>query len=635
MACHCCEEGHCHEEEESPLWLLLLRIGISLGLSLLGYFYLNEANFPWWVNLLTMGVAWLIISYDILLECFHNVFHEHKFFDESTLMIVASLGAFALRFFGPEHNEYLEGVLIMLLSQVGELFEDLASSRSRKAIVSALDLRKEKARLLQGGEKSPEALEIGDEIVVGAGEKILADGKVISGEGEVDASSLTGEFAPVYVSKDSELASGTLLKSGSVVFAVTKAYEDSTVAKLLSMVEDGAEHKSRATRFITKFARVYTPIIMALAVLVAVVPPLILGIGDSSVWFRWLYTALEFVVVSCPCAIVISVPLAYFAGIGLASRKGIIVKGAEFFDKADELKTICFDKTGTLTKGEFQVVEVHPKGIDEDTFLEYLSAVESRSSHPIAKAVLRYRPFYENALVSDYQELAGKGVKAHYKEHWIYAGKTEEKEAENGLHLHLIVDGINVGFALLSDLLRENSPEIVANLRSFGLSVCLLSGDKKAHAEALSQAIAFDESHAELPPEDKLSILREKVENHGMVAFVGDGINDAPSIALADIGFAMGGLGSDAAVANADVVLMNDDLSRVLTFLAIAKKTKCRAKFNTIFPLCVKFGVMIAAVVASIMGTWSLPIWAAVLADTGLSSLMVLSSLALFHSRVD
>lgn len=383
------------EEERSKKTLIILgvRIALSLTLALLGQFYFTESAFGLAVNLPIMIVAYLLVAYDVIWEGILCVFKEHEPFDEHLLMTVASLGAFALRFFGPDHNEAFEGVLVMLLYQVGEVFEDLAADKSREAIVSAIDLRDQKARVMEGENvvsKSPEELAIGDKVVIGAGDKILCDGTVISGSGRVDESSLTGESLPVNKENGDAVLSGTILKEGSLVVSVGKEYKNSTVAKLIDLVENSSEKKSKATRFITKFARIYTPIVTGLALLVAVIPPLFLGISDGSVWSNWIFVALEFLIVSCPCAIVISVPLSYFAGLGLASKNGVVVKGAEYFDKINELHMVCFDKTGTLTEGDFKVVDVHPVSMSKQDFLTYLSAAEARSSHPIAKAILAY-----------------------------------------------------------------------------------------------------------------------------------------------------------------------------------------------------------------------------------------------------
>lgn len=636
------------EEKRSKkeIIILVVRILLALGLALLGKLYLNESNFEWYVNLIVMGAAYLIIAYDIIAEAIEHIFKDHEFFDENALMVFASVGAFALRAYGPDHNEYLEGVLVILLYQVGEVFEDLAADKSREAITSALDLRKEKAKVIDGDsviEKTPEELSIGDIVMIGSGMKVLCDGEVLEGSGETDESSLTGEFDPVGKSVGDIVFSGTILKSGSLKIRVKKEYKDSTVAKMLDLVENSAEKKSKSTRFITRFAKIYTPIVVATAVLVAVLPPLFLGISDPGTWAAWLYTALSFLVVSCPCAIVISVPLAYFSGLGLASKQGILVKGAGYFDEANALRYVAFDKTGTLTKGQFHVEKVSPKGMGKELFLEYLAAAESNSSHPIAKAIVAASA-KEDLIkeVSSYEEVAGYGVKASYKGHALLAGKIGllrnngiEAEEVEGAATYLSVDGAYAGYVLMMDTLKDNSAKVVADLHALGKEAIMLSGDKNANVEAIAKQIKLDEWHGELLPAEKTELVQSIIDRKaGALAYVGDGINDAPSIVLSDIGVAMGGLGSDVAVANADVVIMNDDPYKVVTFLKIAKVTRNRAIFNIAFSLAVKAGIMIAAVIAAAMGTWELPLWVSILGDTGVALLAVLSSLLLQFKKI-
>ena len=640
-----------HEEERSKktIIILVIRIAASLTLALLGQFLFTESRFNLWVNLGVMALAYAIIAYDVFWAGIKSIVKEHQPFDEHLLMTVASLGAFALRFFGPEHNEFSEAVLVMLLYQVGEVFEDLAADKSREAITSALDLREEEAKVISGEAtilKKPEELQLGDQVILGAGEKILCDALVISGVGSADESSLTGEFLPVEKKEGDHVVSGTILKEGSLVISVEKEYKDSTIAKLLDLVEHSASKKSRATRFITRFARIYTPIVTGLALLVAVLPPLFLGVSDPSVWSAWIFTALEFLIVSCPCAIVISVPLAYFAGLGLASKKGVVVKGAEYFDKVNELKLVCFDKTGTLTEGKFAVSEVHPANMEKKLFLEYLSAAESRSSHPLGKAILAYGGLESKANdVSDYEEVSGYGVSATYQGHALLAGKKELLEKNNvpveansasGSITYLAVDGVYAGCIVLNDSLRESSKKMIDGLKKNNVRTMLLSGDKKENVETVSSALGLDECHGELLPIQKQEILKGEIDKkEGKVAFVGDGINDAPSIVLADIGIAMGGLGSDVAVRNADVVLMHDDPSRILTLIKVADKTKKRAIFNIVFSLVIKVGIMVASIIGASTGLFEIPLWVTVLGDSGVAMLTVLSSLLLSYSKVD
>lgn len=640
------------EEERSKKTLIILgvRIALSLTLALLGQFYFTESAFGLAVNLPIMIVAYLLVAYDVIWEGILCVFKEHEPFDEHLLMTVASLGAFALRFFGPDHNEAFEGVLVMLLYQVGEVFEDLAADKSREAIVSAIDLRDQKARVMEGENvvsKSPEELAIGDKVVIGAGDKILCDGTVISGSGRVDESSLTGESLPVNKENGDAVLSGTILKEGSLVVSVGKEYKNSTVAKLIDLVENSSEKKSKATRFITKFARIYTPIVTGLALLVAVIPPLFLGISDGSVWSNWIFVALEFLIVSCPCAIVISVPLSYFAGLGLASKNGVVVKGAEYFDKINELHMVCFDKTGTLTEGDFKVVDVHPVSMSKQDFLTYLSAAEARSSHPIAKAILAYSGYTEKeGDLLEYEEKSGYGVSANYRKYALLAGKKklleesgiecEEASVDGGSVTYLSCDGKYAGYIVLNDAIKNTSKKAIDGLKEQGVETILLSGDKKENVDNIAKQLGIDAAYGELTPAQKQEFIKGKIdEKRGSVAFVGDGINDAPSIVLSDVGVAMGGLGSDVAVKNADVVLMQDDPEKLLALIRVAKKTKHRATFNIAFSLGVKIAIMALSVVAVSTGLFTLPMWVTVIGDSGVALLAVLFSLLLGYSKID
>ena len=631
------------EEERSfkSILILALRCAVALGLALAGYFYWNEANFPWWVSLMVMGTAYILISYDIYIEAFEAMFKEREFFNECTLMILASLGAFALRFYGPGHNEFLEAVLIILLYQVGEVFENLAESRSRKAIVSAIDLRKEEALVLEEDKliaKSPVDLHVGDLVVLGAGKKCPCDGIVMEGTGEMDESSLTGEAVPVGKEKESPVYSGTLLASGSLKIRVEKEYEDSTVARLMESIENGSEEKNKTVRFIRRFARVYTPIVFAIAALVAVVPPLVLGAGNADIWASWIYTALSFLVLSCPCAIVISVPLAYVAGLGLASKQGILVKGAGFFDALNTLRLIAFDKTGTLTEGHFSVAEIQLGDLDEALFKEYLCAAESRSTHPMGRAIAQtFQKAYEEEEISDYQEVPGFGVRLVYRGKKIEAGTPKDASAHAGKAGSLVclyVDDVYQGCVRLEDQVKESAPKAISHFHQKNISTLLLSGDRPLVVESTAKEIGVDAFEAGLLPDEKTSRIREEIsKKEGAVAFVGDGINDAPSIVLADVGIAMGGPGSDLAVANADIVIMDDDLMKIPALLDIARKTRHRVIFNIIFALSVKAILMGLNLWASIDGGWQLPLWVSALGDSGLALLTILGSLALGFSK--
>ena len=639
------------EEEERSLkdYILLgVRVALAIALIIVGKVWLNEANFDWYVNLIVMGVAYAIISYDVFIKAAKNIVLEHEFFDECGLMILASLGAFVIRVFGPDHNEYMEGVLVMLLYQIGELFEDLAADKSRDAITKAIDLRKEKARVVtENGiiEKHAEELTVGDVIMIGAGMKILADGEIVEGSGEIDESSLTGEFNPVFRGVGESVNSGSILSSGTVQVKVARPYSESTVAKLLDMIENSSEKKSKSTRFIDSFSKIYAPVVTLLAVLIAVLPPLFIGATDGAIWARWLYSALSFLIVSCPCAIVISVPLAYFAGLGLASKNGVLVKGAEYFDKLNAVAYVGFDKTGTLTEGKFEVKDVVAYGVSKEELLAFASAAESSSTHPIAKAIVAKIERGQLKNAKDIAEVPGKGVRAVVEGKTVLVGKHSlllENDVKGvpenmlGIGVYVSIEGSFAGYIEVQDALKATSKSTIEELHQLGVKTVLLSGDKTENVESISQELGLSEHHGDLLPEEKLSFISQHANaKEGMFAFVGDGINDAPSLRLADVGIAMGGLGSDAAVNSADCVIMNDDPHKVVSVMKIAKKTKHRAIFNIVCSLSVKAIVMILAIVASAMGTWSLPLFVSVFADTGLSMLIILSSLLLGMGKTD
>lgn len=627
------------ENRKKEAAVLFTRVGLSVALLLLGTLYLNEDNFPWYANLIVMLSSYLIIAYDVIFKAFRLTFAEKDPFNECTLMVLASFGAFALRAFGKDENEYMEGVLVILLYQIGEFFQDLAEDKSKDAITKAIDLRKEKAKVRLDGkliEKDAEDILPGDVLLISSGSKVLCDGKVVSGQAMVDESSLTGEFVPSTKKEGDKVASGTMVEEGYIEVVASKAYSDSTVAKLLELVTSSAEKKSKATRFISRFSGYYTPIVMALAIMVAVLPPLFLGVSDGQVWARWIYAALSFLIVSCPCAVVISVPLAYFSGLGLASRSGVLVKGAAYFDQLNSLYAVAFDKTGTLTIGRFKLLSCHPKGISEAEFLEYAAASEAISNHPIA-ACLKSLSSFDQSQVSSAVDLAGEGVKAIYKGHEVFAGKAKEGDSpkQEGTAVSLYIDSEYRGYCLLGDEAKPNAKQTIAELNRRGILTCMFSGDRKDHAERMAHSLGLQEVKGGLAPEQKTEALRELIaKKKGTVAFVGDGINDAPSIALSDVGIAMGGLGSDAAVANADCVILNDDPKKIITLLRVAKKTKNRALFNILASLGVKGVVMALSIAASATGAFSMPIAVSVFADSGLALLMILSSLLLGFEKV-
>ena len=634
-------------EEKKETLINSIRLSVALILAIVGLFYLNEANFGVWVNFVVMGIAWLIVGYDIVYKAFHSLIKEKNPFDENMLMLIASIGAFCLRLFGKDENEifgneFFEAFMVAFLFQLGDIFEDLATDKSHEAISNAIGLRAKKASLLKDGNiltVDPEDLSIGDEILVKVGEIIPADGVILSGSGDVDMSSLTGEFNPVAKKEGDLVNSGTILKSGSLKVRVNKSYEDSTVSKIIALVEESSGAKSKADKFITKFARIYTPIVVAIALLIAVIPPLCIGMNNLETWKEWIRIGVSILVISCPCAVVVSVPLAYFAGIGLASKYGIIVKGGSYFDELNRLGVLVTDKTGTLTRGKFIVEEYHPEGISLDKFQEYIIAAESRSNHPIAKAIVgetNLAPYSEK--ISEYTEKAGYGEMLTYDGHTLLAGNEKllrenhisfAKANEIGTIVYLAIDGKYAGYLLLNDEIKESSFKTIQDLHKMGVKSVMLTGDKKESALKVANELQIDEVHSELLPEDKTNLLKEKLTGEKAVAYVGDGINDAPSIALADIGVAMGGAGSDLAVENANIVIMNDDVSKIVTAKKIAKATRNRAIFNVVASLLIKLAIAACSILIP-----SFPLMIAVFADTGVTLLMVASSVSLLAYRV-
>jgi Cd2+/Zn2+-exporting ATPase len=637
----------CEEKKESILtkefWIKIVRLVLSLTLMLLGYFLFSEERYGVWVNFAVMFTSWLIVSYDVIWASLIHIFKGKNPFDEDLLMIIASIGAFCLRLFGEGNNEFLEAVMVMFLFQVGEMFEDIATNRSKQAITSAVGLRALVAHLLKDKEVNdvkPEELAIGDLIIVKVGEILPADGVVINGSGYVDMSSLTGEPVPVLREVGGEVNSGTILRSGSLTIRVEEEYANNTVSKMIRLVEEGEKSKSQADKFVDKFSRVYTPIVVSLAFLLAIVPPLFLGISNGAIWESWIYRSLSFLVISCPCAIVISVPLAYFSGIGLASKNGIIIKGAAIFDSINSIKTLVSDKTGTLTYGVFKITKQKAIGLGNAEFLQYLKAAESRSCHPIASAILGKGDASLLAQeVSEYNEVAGKGVSCRYKGHHLLAGNdsllNDNKvpfipSREVGSIVYLAVDGVYAGYVVCNDVIRKESLDMVEGLHKNGIKICMLTGDKEKNAMAVASTLDIDEYHSELLPEEKTKLLKDKITpNHPSVAYVGDGINDAPSIALADVGYAMGGVGSDLAIQNADVVIMNDNPYKIVTSINVAKATRRVAYLDIIIALMVKLAVMLCA--ALIPG---FPLLIAVISDTGLTMILVIFSISLLFKKV-
>jgi Cd2+/Zn2+-exporting ATPase len=623
-------------------WIKITRLSVSLILTLLGTFVFSEAKYGLAVNLSIMIVAYLIVAYDILWEALEGLFKGKNPFNEDFLMSIASIGAFCLRFFGEGNNEFFEAVLVVFLFQVGELFEDIATYKSHKAIKDAVGLRAKYANLIEGdviNKVEPESVKIGDSLLIKVGEIIPLDGEIIKGEGYLDMSSLTGESVPVHKALGDQIPSGTILKNGSLTIKVNKTYQDSTVSKILRLIEDSSASKSKADKFVDRFSKVYTPIVCLLAILTATIPPLFLGINNGVVWEKWLYTSLSFLIISCPCSIVISVPLAFFAGIGLSSKNGLVIKGALIIDKLNDLGLVVSDKTGTLTYGNFGVTKKEIVNVDSSLFNECLLAGESQSNHPIAKAIVGEHDLKDiSKNITKYTEEAGYGVICEYKKHRVLVGNDKllnkykipfTPSLEVGTVVYLAIDKDYAGYVVCADTIRKESLTLIEGLHQRGIKSCMLSGDKEKNVLAVATTLGIDEAESELLPEEKTKILKSKlVPNRKMVAYIGDGINDAPSIALADIGIAMGGVGSDLAIDSADVVIMNDNPAKLITALNIAKETKRRVIFNIVVSLVVKVAVMVCA--AFVPG---FPLYAAVMADTGLTVLLIINSLMLLTRK--
>lgn len=581
--------------------------------------------------------AYVIIGGDVLKRAAQNILRG-QVFDENFLMSIATLGAFATAFYDQVSGAasmvgYDEAVAVMLFYQVGELFQSYAVGRSRASISSLMDIRPDYANMRKEGELvqvPPEEVGVGDLIVVKPGEKIPLDGTVISGTSMVDTAALTGESVPRELVQGADAISGCINLSGLLEIKVSKPFGQSTVAKILDLVENASGKKARTENFITRFARYYTPAVVVSALLLAVIPPLFLG--D---WANWIHRALIFLVVSCPCALVISVPLSFFGGIGGASKRGILVKGSNYLEALSKTEIVVFDKTGTLTKGSFEVTKVVPaQGISDEQLLRAAALAESYSDHPISLSLRRaWGGTVADAQVSDAQEIAGHGVRAQVDGNPVLAGNARLMQAENihftqlqeaGTVVYVAQEGQFIGAVLISDTVKPGAKAAIAGLRKAGIrKTVMLTGDAAATGEAVAAELGLDEVHAQLLPGDKVAevegLLAEKTAQ-GQLAFVGDGINDAPVLSRADIGIAMGGLGSDAAIEAADIVLMDDDLEALPLAIRIAQKTLKIVRQNIVFALAVKLGVL----VLSALGEASM--WAAVFADVGVSVLAILNA---------
>ena len=637
--CNTCEHHHEHHHEDAKhqLWLILA----TVVLLLLAVWIEHRFDLSTWQLLLVYLVPYLIIGHDTLKEAVEGLMHGRAF-NEHFLMTVATVGALCIGFLPGAETEFPEAVFVMLFFQVGELFEGYAEGRSRESIAHLMDIRPDVAHLLEQNDGqseakdvSPELVPLGAIIVIKAGEKIPLDGVIVDGSSALNTVALTGESLPRSVQEGDEVVSGCVNMTGVIKVRTTKIFGESTVAKIIDLVEHAGEHKSRSETFITQFARIYTPLVVVAALALAVVPTL-LG-GPFAVW---LYRALMFLVVSCPCALVLSVPLTFFAGIGGASRKGILIKGANYMDVLSKVDTVVFDKTGTLTHGRFAVEAVHPEEFDEHQLLHLAAHVEHFSTHPIGAALRDAFPdeAIDGCRVTEVEEVAGQGVRARVGDRLVCVGNKKMMSAVGarwhdchhvGTIIHVAVDGSYAGHIVINDQLKTDSASTVSQLKELGVSkTVMLTGDREEVAHNVASQLHLDEYHADLLPAEKVTLFEKMVGTQddegrrtGTVAFVGDGINDAPVLARADVGIAMGGLGSDAAIEAADVVLMDDQPSKVVSAINIARRTLTIARQNVWFAIGVKVAVLLLAAVG--LAT----MWLAVFADVGVTVLAVLNAM--------
>ncbi len=617
----------------------VIRIIVTAVLLLAAWLVCRNTDLPVWGQLLLYIIPYLIVSYDVLGEAWEGI-TEGDPFNEDFLMSVATIGALLIGFVPGAESQFPESVFVMLFFQVGEVFEDYAEDNSRKSISQLMDIRPDTATVVRDGKETtvdPKDVKIGETLVVRPGDKIPLDGQIIDGTSALNTVALTGESMPRDVKEGDNVISGCVNESGVLTVKVTKTFGESTASKIIDLVENASDNKSKSETFIRKFAHVYTPIVVFAAVALAIIPPLITGGG----WAQWIYRALTFLVVSCPCALVISVPLTFFGGIGGASRKGVLIKGGNYMDTLSKVGTVVFDKTGTLTKGVFAVEAVHPDKMDENELLHLAAHVERFSTHPIAAALREAYPNEkDDCKVENIHEIAGNGVEADINGMRVSVGNDklmkslgielhECKKCQHivGTVIHVAVDGHYAGHVVIADKVKSDSAEAISNLKRLGVErTVMLTGDREAVAANVAGQLGLDEYHAELLPADKVerveSLLKSKAVGKTL-AFVGDGINDAPVLARADVGIAMGALGSDAAIEAADVVLMDDKPSKIATAIRIARRTIRIAKENAWFAIVVKVLILVLAAVGA-LGAWAMAF--AVFGDVGVMILCVLNA---------
>ena len=618
--------------DKRKLWRI-----IAAAVLLAGAFAVEKTtSLPVWQLLLIYLIPYLLVGYDVIAEAVEGLFHG-ELFNEDFLMCIATVGALCIGFLPGSEAQFPEAVFVMLFFQVGELFEDYAEGRSRESISHLMDIRPDTANVLRGGEVTtvaPDTVEVGETIVVKPGEKIPLDGTVLEGSSSLNTVALTGESLPRDVTVGDDVISGCVNISGLLHIKVNKTFGESTASKIIDLVENAGENKSKSETFIAKFAKVYTPIVVTLAFVLAFLPPLVSG-DFSGNFPTWLQRALTFLVVSCPCALVISVPLTFFGGIGGASKNGILVKGANYMDTLSKLGTVVFDKTGTLTKGQFEVNAVHPDKFDETQLLHLAAHVERYSTHPIAISLKNAYPNeHDGCTVEDVEEISGHGIRAKVNGDTVCVGNTKMMDSVGakwhpchkvGTIIHVAVNGVYAGHIVISDRVKDDAAAAIADLKSLGVAkTVMLTGDREEVGKEVAIQLGLDEYHAELLPADKVSAVEKLIAEKPAgttLAFVGDGINDAPVLARADVGIAMGGLGSDAAIEAADVVLMDDKPSKVAAAIRIARHTLKIANENVWFAISVKVAVLILA------GFGLATMWMAVFADVGVTVLAVLNAM--------
>ena len=602
----------------------VIKILIALALFLIAMVIKFENE---WINNGIFIVSYIIVGFEILRKAVRNIFRG-KVFDENFLMSIATLGAFAI-------GEFPEAVAVMLFYQVGELFQDYAVDKSRKSIASLMDIRPDYANIIRDGKEEkvdPSEVNIGDTIIIKPGEKVPLDGVAIDGKTTLDTKALTGESVPRGVEVGDQVLSGCINLNGVIKVKVTKEYGESTVSKILDLVENASSKKAKSENFVTKFAAYYTPIVVIIAIILAIVPPLII---EGANFQDWLYRALSFLVVSCPCALVISIPLSFFGGIGGASKMGVLVKGSNYLEALSNAEIMVFDKTGTLTEGVFEVQNVEPIGISKEELLKIAAYAEYYSNHPISKSIKKaYNKEIDEKEIIDSKEISGKGIEAKIGNQDVLAGN-EKLMNEKGIEytkcthvgsvVYVAIDGKYVGHIVIADKIKEDAKRTIEELRKNNIKqTVMLTGDRKNIGEAVAKELGIDKVYAELLPDGKVEKVEELLKTKslkGKLAFVGDGINDAPVLAMADIGIAMGGLGADSAIEAADIVIMTDQPSKIISAIKLSKKTMRIVKENIIFAIAIKILVLVLTAV----GLSSM--WQAVFADVGVSIIAILNAL--------